>query len=230
MTGKPDFLPEKFWDEETGQPRLEAMSKSYKELEKRFSQTHQLSKEGLDEDEKQKILKLLGHPETPESYAEVLAEKFEVDQQANERLHAAGLTSQQVQVVYELANERLMPQLKQAEKTTESMQQQILLKDYFGSEEATESVAEQVLAFAEKNFSSEVAEELCQSAKGIIGIYEMMQASKEPGVLAGKGEEFENLSDGSLRKMMQNPKYWREQDPEFTKKIKLGFERLYSPK
>ncbi|MBN2779944.1 MAG: hypothetical protein JXQ74_02640 [Alphaproteobacteria bacterium] len=206
------------------------MSKSYKELEKRFSQTHQFSKENLNDEEKKQILKMLGHPEAPSAYEDVLADKFQIDSEANEKLHAVGLTPEQVQVVYELANERLMPQLEEAEKNTESMQQNLLLKDYFGSETAVESVAKQVLAYAENNFSPDVAEELCQSAKGVIGIYEMMQSNKEPGILAGKGEDMENLSDQSLRKMMQDPKYWREQDPEFVKKVKIGFEKLYGEK
>jgi hypothetical protein len=33
---KPDFIPEKFWDSEKNEPRLEAMAKSYAELEKNF--------------------------------------------------------------------------------------------------------------------------------------------------------------------------------------------------
>lgn len=31
----------------------------------------------------------------------------------------------------------------------------------------------------------------------------------------------------NLRLLMQNPKYWRDQDPEMVKRVEEGFKRLY---
>ncbi|WP_406853363.1 hypothetical protein WEU32_06915 [Brevundimonas sp. BH3] len=36
IASRPDHIPEKFWDAETGQPRVEELAKSYRELEKQF--------------------------------------------------------------------------------------------------------------------------------------------------------------------------------------------------
>ena len=38
----------------------------------------------------------------------------------------------------------------------------------------------------------------------------------------------ENLTDNDLRNMMRDPKYWRDQDPEYVRKIENGFKKLYS--
>lgn len=34
-------------------------------------------------------------------------------------------------------------------------------------------------------------------------------------------------SEAALRKMMQDPRYWREKDPEIVDKVSRGFQRLY---
>ncbi len=37
----------------------------------------------------------------------------------------------------------------------------------------------------------------------------------------------QEITDSKLKEMMQDPKYWREQDPKFVKKIEAGFKKLY---
>ena len=54
-----------------------------------------------------------------------------------------------------------------------------------------------------------------------------MMQSLEPNVLTDKNAT-ENLSDDMLRNMMRDPKYWRDQDPEYVRKIENGFKKLYS--
>ena len=40
--------------------------------------------------------------------------------------------------------------------------------------------------------------------------------------------ENEILSDSDLRRMMRDPKYWRDGDTEYIRKIENGFKKLYS--
>ena len=54
-----------------------------------------------------------------------------------------------------------------------------------------------------------------------------MMQSMEPHVETQKNEN-ENLTDSDLRRMMRDPKYWRDSDPEYVHKIENGFKKLYS--
>ena len=54
-----------------------------------------------------------------------------------------------------------------------------------------------------------------------------MMQSMEPNIKTDKNEN-ENLSDSDLRRMMQDPKYWRDNDTEYIRKIENGFKKLYS--
>lgn len=54
-----------------------------------------------------------------------------------------------------------------------------------------------------------------------------MMQSMEPDVKTEKNSS-ENLSDSDLRRMMRDPKYWRDAEPEYVRKIENGFKKLYS--
>lgn len=45
-----------------------------------------------------------------------------------------------------------------------------------------------------------------------------------------KPQNNENITERELREMMRDPKYWRDQDPEYTRKIENGFKNLYGNK
>jgi len=54
-----------------------------------------------------------------------------------------------------------------------------------------------------------------------------MMASDEPGIDNKTDTSSENLDEKALRKLMQDPKYWRDQDPALMAKVRDGFTRLY---
>ena len=81
-------------------------------------------------------------------------------------------------------------------------------------------------AFGEKYLPHDAFESLCSTPQGIQSVYKMMQ-SMEPSVETQKNET-ENLTDGDLRRMMRDPKYWRDHDAEYVRKIENGFKKLYS--
>lgn len=56
-----------------------------------------------------------------------------------------------------------------------------------------------------------------------------MMSSNEP--MLGKEAGFEGeLNEQSLRKMMEDPRYWRDKDTAYINKITKGFEKLYPGK
>ena len=87
-------VPAKFRDAETGKIRLDRLLQSYQELERKLS-----SNQGAP-----KI------PATPDEYKITLPnESMQMDAEVNRRLHEKGFTEEQVQEVYDLAAEKLMP-------------------------------------------------------------------------------------------------------------------------
>ena len=100
------------------------------------------------------------------------------------------------------------------------------LKNFFGSTEKMNDALRAIDAFGKKFLPSDAFDELCSTPQGIQGIYRMMQ-SMEPNVETDKSET-KNLSDSDLRRMMRDPKYWRDGDAEYIRKIENGFKKLYS--
>ena len=80
--------------------------------------------------------------------------------------------------------------------------------------------------FGERFLPREAFDELCRTPQGIQSIYKMMQ-SMEPDVKTDKNS-IQNLTDSDLRNMMRDPKYWRDNDSEYIRKIENGFKKLYS--
>ena len=76
--------------------------------------------------------------------------------------------------------------------------------------------------------STEVYDALGSTAEGVIALYKMM-SSNEPILSKDNGYEGE-LSEQTLRKMMEDPRYWRDKDSAYINKITRGFEKLYPEK
>lgn len=45
-----------------------------------------------------------------------------------------------------------------------------------------------------------------------------------------ENKDTQHISDETLREMMKDPKYWRDQEPEYVKKVENGFKKLYGGK
>ncbi len=69
-------------------------------------------------------------------------------------------------------------------------------------------------------------EALCATPQGIQSVHKMMR-SMEPDVQTEKND-VGNFSDADLRRMMRDPKYWRDGDAEYVRKIESGFKKLYT--
>ena len=80
--------------------------------------------------------------------------------------------------------------------------------------------------WAEKNVPPEIYQSLNSSFYGVIALYNMM-TSNEPKVMAKSGETQEVITEKKLKEMMQDPKYWRDGDKDFIKKVDDGFKFLY---
>jgi len=204
---KPETLPEKFWDPETGEIRMDDLIKSYIALEKKLSATPAV-------------------PASPEEYCVNCDHGlFTPDDELNKRLHERGFTPEQVQTVYDLAAERLVPMIMELAGEFKADREVERLVSAFGGQEKWQETSRQLLAFGRKNLPDDVLENLSSSFEGVMMLYRMMRG--EEGASSPRVETSIGMNETDLRSMMRDPKYWRQKDPAFVSQVTEGFRRLY---
>ncbi len=222
---RPDDVPDKFWDAETGTLRVDTLLKSYRELERKLSNRFAPPSDDAPEEDRNRFRRALGVPDSPEHYE--IASRHALcgpDPEVNAKLHAAGFTPTQAQLVYDLAAERLLPIVAEAASQYEAQRQLDKLRDEFGGEERFARVARQIAAWGRANLPPEVFEALSTTAEGVNALHRMMQKG-EPA-MARAAEAPEPADEEGLRRMMRDPRYWRSREPEFVKRVTDGFRRL----
>jgi len=215
-------IPEKFLNKD-GTLNSEALIKSYTELEKKIGGMVSVPDEKSDEATQNRFRRAIGVPESPADYPH--NEMFD-DENIRAEFHKIGLTNQQVEKIYGIAQEFLSPVVSEIFSLQQEADAMSELKKFFGGDEKMRDALTQIKSFGEKFLPHEAFDELCASAQGIQGVYKMMQ-SMEPHVETS-GNIDEKLSDDDLRRMMRDPKYWRDHDAEYIRKIENGFKKLYS--
>ena len=210
--GRPAGLPDKFWDETTQSVRLEALIEDYNYMASRDENLIETNRRHL--------------PESYDKYDIKVPSPFmDRDEEVFKKFYEYGFSNEQAQLVYDLANERVIPLLDQLTINFEAQKQMEKLNKYFGSSERFDEVSRQISNWARQNLRPEVYDALASSAEGVITLYKMM-SSNEP--MLGKSAEPEGeLSEEVLRKMMEDPRYWRDKDKAYINKITQGFEKLY---
>ena len=217
-----EHIPEKFLDE-NGELNTSALVKSYCELEKKIGNMITIPNNESDEATKQKFNHAIGVPDSADEYPK--NDLFD-DESVRNKFHEIGLTSSQVEKIYSIAEEFLQPTLQNLFQMQTQNNAINELKKFFGDDDKMNEAMREINAFGERFLPHDAFEELCSTPQGIQGIYKMMQ-SMEPDVLTNKNTN-ENLTDDMLRNMMRDPKYWRDHDEEYVRKIENGFKKLYS--
>lgn len=204
-------IPAKFKDPQTGAVKMDALAKSYKELEGKLSGLPTLSK-------------------TPDEY-DVKCDHglFTSDAEINKRLYEKGFTNDQVQTVYDLAAEVMVPMIVNMAGDFEADREVEKLIEHFGGADKWQEVSRQLLAFGQKNLPADVLDTLSSSYDGVLALYRMMN-NQEPMIGMKSSDSAEGDQGLDLQSMMRDPKYWREKDPSFVAKVTEGFQRLYTDK
>lgn len=228
--GRPANVPEKFWDKATQTIRVDALLASYAELEKKLSQRAVAPALNLtDETTKIALLKELGLPDDPSGYQiQLKSDQIQLDPDLNAKLHAAGFTAPQVQLIYDLLADELVPLLEEFHAELSVEQEREKLVQHFGGEKSWGEVAAQLKNYGSEHLPPSVFEALSQTFDGILALYQMM-SKKEPGLVTRGGQDADQPADEKqLRQMMRDPKYWREKDPQFISRVAAGFDRVYA--
>jgi hypothetical protein len=210
---RPTGLPDKFWDERSSQVRLDALIKSYAELERKLGS--------------QPVRDV---PVGPDQYRLVVKnDLLTTDADINRRLHSAGFTQEQAQLVYDLACERLMPMISELAAMFEADAQIERLTQQFGGEERWRETARQIDAWGRARLPQRVFEALSTTFEGVVAMHRMMDG-EEPGLLRDAGASETGANETTLKQLMRDPRYWKHQDPAIVEKVREGFRRLYQDK
>lgn len=222
---RPADVPEKFWDAEAGALRVDALLKSYRELERRLSQRAAPPADDAGPEDLLRFRQSMGIPETPCAYS--INEPHELcraDEGVNQRLHAAHFSNAQAQLVYDLAAERLVPLIAEAAAQFEADRQRERLSAHFGGGDRFRQVAAQLSAWGRAKLPEPVYEALASTAEGVLALEQMMR-KEEPGLSRDSAPPARE-SEAELRAMMRDPRYWRQREPEFVRRVSEGFRRL----
>lgn len=207
---RPPEVPKKFWDEEAGEIRTDGLVKSYLELERKLGSLNDVTP-----------------PVTPEDYRiSTNSELLESDPDVNKRLHEAGFSQKQAQVVYDIAAERFPPMIAEVASVFEAESQLQSLVQHFGGEDRWRETARQIETWGQSKLPKPVFDALATTYDGVLAIHRMMSGD-EPGLLHQGCVGNDMPTEAELKKIMREPAYWRDQDPALVEKVRLGFRNLY---
>ena len=224
---RPTHVPEKFWDPTTASVRTDALLRAYQDLERRMHRMIEIPAAECSAEQRSAFHRALGVPDSPEGYD--IVERHPMlspDADVNQKLHQAGFTPAQAQLVYDLALERVIPTLEEMSRDFASQRDLERLREHFGGDAKWSETARQVAAWGQANLPPQIYEALAGSADGIIAMRAMM-ASGEPSMGKLPVAAPEELGEDDLKRMLQDPRYWKQRDPAFIGKVSAGFRRLY---
>jgi hypothetical protein len=231
IAGRPEYIPEKYWDEESGRARVEDLGKGYIELASKLGQRDDRIREELSEEIQGKMKE--GVPEKSEDYSFTPAEgvvpegmQFNIDTQNDQYVefgklaHEIGLSQDQYSAVMNLyvRNElSLMPDKKaEMAKLGDNGQARIERVDLWSKANLTEDAYNAVVRQA-------------TSGEFILAMEEMIRKTSDAD-LEGQGDMQKQgpLDRGELEQMMRDPKYRdpRHRDDAFVRRVEEGFKAL----
>lgn len=220
-------VPEKFRDPRTGGLRTDALLRAYLDLERRMHSMVKVPGADCSPEERCAFHRAVGVPDSPDGYRIVSRhELLSSDPGVNRRLHEAGFTPDQAQLVYDLAHDCVLPMLGRMAEESDQRRHLDRLKDHYGGDARWSETARQVAAWGKANLPEEVYLALARSPEGVMAM-ERMMASGEPAMGRAPAPKEDAPSEAELKRMMQDPRYWKKRDPAFIDKVSAGFRRLY---
>ncbi|MCM1294110.1 MAG: hypothetical protein NC311_00930 [Muribaculaceae bacterium] len=219
-----EHIPEKFKNND-GSLNADALIKSYCELERKIGTMISVPAPDSDDATRAKFNHAIGVPKNANDYP--TCDLFpDDDNKLRQKFLEIGLTSNQVSQIYDIATEFLSPVLTDLFDMQNQNSAMNELKNFFGGTEKMNDALNAINAFGQKFLPTDAFDALCATPQGIQSVYKMMQ-SMEPNVETANNTQ-KNLTDDDLRRMMRDPKYWRDHDAEYVRKIENGFKKLYS--
>lgn len=219
-TARPDNVPEKFWDAKSNSIRTDALLKSYAELEKKLGTM-------INPSDTAKIQQIMGVPASPADYCVNCDHGlFTPHPEINAQMHSAGFTQPQVQMVYDLAAQHMVPMIVDVANQYQSEGELQRLQNEFGAN--WPEVSRQLQAWGNANLPAEAVRGLSTTYDGVMAMYNMMQQSLgQDGTPPANVGNAANNGAQDITAMMRDPRYWQKKDPKFIAQVTAAFERQY---
>jgi len=222
---RPEYIPEKFWNEEAGEVNVESLSTSYNSLEKKLGQrTDELTKQIRTDIEQERNAKVpekyeIKMPEIPEDINIEVHEDQPLLQWWSETAKSMGLSQEQFNeginqfVQNEIAG---LPNIEQESQ---------LLGD--NAKDRIESADLWAKKHLSENAYSTIAK-LSSTADGIKALEEIMALNKGSVMPQGQTAVEAKPSLNDLRSMMKDPRYWKDgdKDPAYIARVSKLFEQI----
>lgn len=222
-----DAIPEKFRDPQSGELRVDLLLKSYRALEQKLAGVVAVPGEDADDETRLRFQRALGVPDSPDGYQLSFRDPaIAADADVNRRLHEAGFTPAQAQLVYDLACDHVAPQLHQLAGAYRGRAEREKLVQRYGSAARFNETARVLDSWGRRNLPEPVFNALASSYEGVLALEAMMQNGDPKLNTAGRGDA-QMLTEDQLVGLMRDPRYWKKRDPEILAKVTEGFRRLY---
>jgi len=222
---RPEYIPEKFWNQDTGEVNVESLSTSYNSLEKKLGQrTDELTKQIRTDIEQERNAKIpekyeIKMPEIPEDVNIEVHEDQPLLKWWGETAKSMGLSQDQFNeginqfVQNEIAG---LPNIEQESQ---------LLGD--NAKDRIESADLWAKKHLSENAYSTIAK-LSSTADGIKALEEIMALNKGSVMPQGQTAVEAKPSLGDLRSMMKDPRYWKDgdKDPAYIARVSKLFEQV----
>lgn len=218
---RPDFIPEKFWNAETNEVRVEGLAKSYAEMEKARGNVEGLREQWETE-------RLSSRPETPDAYALPSNETLDMDALASSPIVSLWRQAAHEAALPQETFERVINDYAQAEvEAMQARQSSELQKLGENANDRTTAVR----LWAEKTFKEgELAavQRIATDAEGVYALERIMGALSERGIDVGITEGApQDESYEEIQKLMQSKEYYdsSRRDPKTVARVENWFKK-----
>jgi len=221
VASRPDFIPEKFWNAETNEVRIEGLAKSYAEMEKARGNVDGL-KEQWDAE------RLAARPETPDAYVLPTNEVLDMEQMSSSPIISLWRQAAHEAALPQETFERVINEYAQAE--IEGMQaKQAAELQKLGENASDRTTA--VRLWAERTFKEGellAVQRIATDADGVYALERIMGALSEGGVDLGVGEAAsQDESYEEIQKLMQSKEYYdsSRRNPQVVQRVENWFKK-----
>ena len=97
----------------------------------------------------------------------------------------------------------------------------------FGGAEKWSHLQGELSAWGENNLPAPLFQELSQSYDGVLALYRMAFPGTPEPALSRPGQSEYITDEASLRRMIRDPRYWRDRDSAFIAEVQSGYAKLY---